>query len=100
MDYNQRRFWCLMNPSMSKPSATSLVDFIVNCRPVSAAQGTTVAAALLHAGIATRKSVSGQPRNPLCAMGVCMECCATVDGIKHVRTCQVSVLQGMNVVTE
>ena len=90
----------LMNRSTSAQSAKPDVDFNVNGRPISATQGTTIAAALLHAGIATRKSVSGEPRNALCAMGVCMECCATVDGIKHVRTCQVQVQPGMNVVSE
>ncbi len=89
-----------MNRSTSAQSAKPDVDFNVNGRPISATQGTTIAAALLHAGIATRKSVSGEPRNALCAMGVCMECCAMVDGIKHVRTCQVRVQPGMNVVSE
>jgi predicted molibdopterin-dependent oxidoreductase YjgC len=90
----------LMNQPTSAQSAKPRVDFTVNGRLISAAGGTTVAAALLHAGIATRKSVSGEPRDPFCAMGVCMECCATVDGIKHVRTCQINVQQGMNVVTQ
>ena len=78
----------------------STVQFTVNGKLVSATRGATLAAALMNAGIATRKSVSGEARNPLCAMGICMECCATVNGMQHVRTCQVAVEAGMEVVTE
>jgi predicted molibdopterin-dependent oxidoreductase YjgC len=87
-----------MNSSTSAKPADPRVDFTVNGRPISAPQGTTVASALMNTGVATRESVSGEARSPLCAMGICMECCATVNGIKHVRTCQVNVQQGMNVV--
>jgi D-hydroxyproline dehydrogenase subunit gamma len=89
-----------MNRLTSAESAKPDVEFNVNGRPISAAQGTTVAAAILHAGIAVRQSVSGEPRSPLCSMGICMECCATVNGVGHVRTCRVVVQTGMNVVTE
>jgi len=89
-----------MNRSASSQFATPFVDFTVNGKTFSVPQGTTMAAALLHAGIASRQSVSGEPRHPLCGMGICMECCATVDGAVHVRTCQVEVQPGMNVVTE
>jgi D-hydroxyproline dehydrogenase subunit gamma len=88
-----------MYPSTSTESVGARVDFTINGSPISAPQGTTVTAALVNAEVATRRSVSGQVRSPLCAMGICMECCATVNGIKHVRTCQVNVQQGMNVVT-
>jgi sarcosine oxidase subunit alpha len=47
-----------------------------------------------------RFSVTGQPRGPLCGMGICMECRATVDGVPHRRTCQVVCAPGMEVVTE
>jgi hypothetical protein len=88
-----------MNSLTSAESVRARVDFTINGSPISAPQGTTVAAALVNAEVATRRSVSGEVRSPLCAMGICMECCATVNGIKHVRTCQVNVQQGMNVVT-
>ncbi len=79
-----------------KPTA---VDLTINGRLVSVPSGLNIAVALLQAGIALRTSVSGEPRGPLCAMGICMECCAKVNGIAHVRTCQVVVQQGMEVVT-
>jgi hypothetical protein len=87
-----------MNSPTSAQPVEPRVDFTLNGRPISAPKGTTLAAALMNAEFATRRSVSGEARNPLCAMGICMECCATVNGIKHVRTCQVNVQQGMNVV--
>jgi sarcosine oxidase subunit alpha len=63
--------------------------------------GTTVAAAVVSAGVvAFRRSVTGQPRGPLCGMGICFECRATVDGVMHQRTCQMLVREGMEVVTD
>ncbi|UWZ81706.1 (2Fe-2S)-binding protein [Occallatibacter riparius] len=58
-----------------------------------------MAAAMMLAGTACHTSVSGEPRGPLCGMGICMECRATVDGVAHVRTCQVLVKDGMRVTT-
>jgi D-hydroxyproline dehydrogenase subunit gamma len=89
-----------MRRSISAQIATPTLTLTINGGPISVAQGTSVAAALLQAGVAARTSVSGEPRNPFCAMGVCMECCATVNGVKHVRTCQVTAHPGMEVVTE
>ena len=83
----------------SAQAAEATVELIVNGKLMSVPHGASIAAALMHAGVATRKSVSGEPRNPLCAMGVCMECCATVNGIQHMRTCQIVVQPGMEVVT-
>jgi hypothetical protein len=67
---------------------------------VQAAEGVTLAVALLAAGrMRFRTSVSGQPRGPLCGMGVCMECRLSIDGEKHRLACQVVVREGMEVVT-
>lgn len=88
-----------MRRSISAQIANPTITLTINGSPVSVAEGATVAAALFEASIAARKSVSGEPRNPLCAMGVCMECCATVNGVQHVRTCQLIVQPGMEVVT-
>ncbi|HBY64443.1 MAG TPA: hypothetical protein DEH78_31880, partial [Solibacterales bacterium] len=51
----------------------------------------TLAAQFMTEGRAFRTSVGGQPRAPLCGMGVCYECRATVEGVPHVRTCQVAL---------
>jgi sarcosine oxidase subunit alpha len=58
-----------------------------------------VAAAVVMAGEPCRFSVSGEPRGPLCGMGICMECRATVNGVPHRRTCQMTCAPGMEVVT-
>lgn len=60
----------------------------VNGRQVSISVGATVAAAMMIAGQPCRTSVTGEPRGPLCGMGICYECRAVVNGIPHSRTCQ------------
>ncbi len=48
----------------------------------------TVAAALENAGRSIlRRSVSGEPRGVLCAMGVCFECRMDIGGVPHRRAC-------------
>jgi predicted molibdopterin-dependent oxidoreductase YjgC len=64
------------------------------------AAGTNLAAALVGAGVlAFRRSVGGQPRGPLCAMGICFECRVTVDGRPHVLACGTLCRAGMEVRT-
>lgn len=80
-----------------------LVNLRVDGRSVGVAPGTTVAAAVAIAANAlagvTRRSVGGQPRAPLCGMGVCQECRVTVDGRAHVLSCQTLCAPGMDVQT-
>lgn len=71
----------------------------VNGKPMRVAAGTTVAAAVMNCGERCRFSVRVEPRGPLCGMGICMECRATVDGVPHRRTCQLLCAAGMEVVT-
>ena len=71
----------------------------VNGVPVTVTSGTTVAAAILMTGAPIRRSVTGEPRGPLCGMGICFECRATIDGVPHQRTCQIVCAQGMEVHT-
>jgi hypothetical protein len=72
----------------------------VNGTPVRVAEGSTVAVALLVAGMSARSSVNGSLRSPLCAMGVCMECRAEVDSVLHSRTCQIVCKPNMQVRTQ
>ena len=61
----------------------------------------TVAAELANGGaVSSRISVTGEPRGPLCGMGICFECAVTVDGEPHVRSCQLLAKPGMLVETE
>ena len=72
----------------------------VNEVPVHVERGSTVAVALLLAGVPARKSVNGSPRSPVCGMGVCMECRAEVNGVLHSRTCQIECEPNMQVRTQ
>lgn len=74
-------------------------SIIVNGRQVQVAEGTSVAAAMMMANEPCRISVLGEPRAPLCGMGICMECRATVNGVRHRRTCQILCTPAMEVVT-
>jgi hypothetical protein len=71
------------------------VTLWINGRSVQMERESTVSAALLKAGVACRRSVTGELRTALCGMGVCFECRATVNGIPHRRTCQLTCLEGM-----
>jgi sarcosine oxidase subunit alpha len=65
---------------------------------VEADDATTVAAALINAGINRfRTSVTGEPRGPLCAMGICFECRVTIDGVSQRRACLELCRPGMKV---
>ena len=69
-------------------------------REIAVAEGTSVAAALLGAGVARfRSSITGEPRGPVCGMGVCMECRVTIDGEAHRLACQTLCREGMEVMT-
>ncbi|HUO09699.1 MAG TPA: (2Fe-2S)-binding protein [Phycisphaerae bacterium] len=78
----------------------SQIDFTVNGKKLSAADGVTVAAALMSNGILQfRKSATGESRGPVCGMGICFECTVTINGRPHQRACQVLVARGMEVAT-
>ncbi len=72
----------------------------VNGRETNVERGTTVAVAVMLATeTGFRTSVTGQPRGPLCGMGICYECRVTIDGMAHARSCQIVCEDGMRVVT-
>ena len=76
------------------------VDFVVDGKSQRATAGSSVAAALLNAGIwHVRDAVDGAPRAPLCGMGICYECRVTIDGVAHQRACLVPIAEGMIVGT-
>jgi predicted molibdopterin-dependent oxidoreductase YjgC len=78
-----------------------MITFVVNGRPLRVRPGTSVAAALVGAGVhAFRRSVTGEPRGPVCGMGVCFECRITVDGVAHRLACQTPCTAGMEVRTD
>ena len=77
------------------------VVVVVNGELVTMPAGSMVSAAILKAGISSfRKSVSGEPRGPLCGMGICFECRLKINGLAHRRSCQVIVEDGMKIETD
>jgi hypothetical protein len=72
----------------------------INGASATVAAGSTVAAAILASGAVTfRKSVTGEPRGPLCGMGICYECRVTIDGEPHARSCQIVCREDMVIET-
>jgi D-hydroxyproline dehydrogenase subunit gamma len=72
----------------------------VNGVLVEVAPASTVAVAAAIAAQSCRTSVSGQPRGPLCGMGICFECRVTINGKPHCRSCQILCEPGMEVRTD
>jgi predicted molibdopterin-dependent oxidoreductase YjgC len=78
-----------------------MIRLRVDGKDVFAFEGSTVLAAVMAAGRThVRRSVGGEPRGALCGMGVCHECRLVVDGMEHVKACQVTVAEGMEVLTD
>ena len=69
----------------------------INGKDVLVKTGTSVAAAVLSSGQTCRTSVTGEPRSPLCGMGICFECRMTIGGRPHTRACQVLCEPGLEI---
>jgi D-hydroxyproline dehydrogenase subunit gamma len=77
------------------------VTLTVNGKSVSVPAGSMVSTAVAAAGVTTfRRSVTGEPRAPLCGMGICFECRVTIGGRAHSRSCQIPAAPGMEVRTD
>ncbi|MCS3745002.1 MULTISPECIES: (2Fe-2S)-binding protein [unclassified Xanthomonas] len=79
---------------------SAMVRLYVDAQPVDVPAGASVAAAVAQATLQFRQSSSGQPRAPLCGMGVCFECRVRIDGVAQQRACLVDVHEGMQVRTD
>ena len=76
------------------------ISITVDGVPRRVAADVTLAAALLGAGVtAFRRDSRGNPRAPVCGMGTCFECRITVDGVRDVRACVITVREGMRIET-
>jgi aerobic-type carbon monoxide dehydrogenase small subunit (CoxS/CutS family) len=78
----------------------SQITVTVNGAPVGVPSGATVAVAIAMAGQPCRTSVTGEPRGPLCGMGICFECRVSINGMPHCRSCQILCEPGMEVRTD
>ncbi len=76
------------------------VAVTVNGRKMTVGSHDTVAAAVAQAGLtASRRSVTGHARGPLCGVGLCMECVVTIDSCSGRLSCQTLCREGMVIVT-
>ncbi|NPV59815.1 MAG: (2Fe-2S)-binding protein [Actinobacteria bacterium] len=89
------------HPVLDKFTGGREVVIFVDGEPLSAREGEPVAAALYAAGRRVTRYArhTGEPRGPFCMIGLCAECCMTVDGVSNVRTCRIPVREGMRVDT-
>lgn len=79
---------------------TERIEIYVDGTTILVARGTSIASALLDAGVTTfRTSPGGSGRAPLCGMGVCYECRVTIDDVPHQRACLRTVEPGMRIAT-
>ena len=77
------------------------VTLLVDGKAVTVPEGSMVSTAVAAAGVnGYRRSVRGEPRGPLCGMGICFECRVTIDGRAHCKSCQVVCRAGMEVRTD
>jgi predicted molibdopterin-dependent oxidoreductase YjgC len=79
---------------------STAVRLTVDAQPVEVADGSSVAAAVAQVQSMFRRSREGQPRAPLCGMGVCFECRVRIDGVAQLRACMIAVREGMQVQTD
>jgi hypothetical protein len=77
------------------------ITLSVNGRSITVPEGSAVSTAVALSGEAAfRRSVTGQPRAPLCGMGICFECRVTINGQPHARSCQIICRDRMDVRTD
>ncbi len=69
------------------------IEITVNGRAIEVPEGTTIAAAIIRAGVTSFR----KDRGPLCGMGICFECRVTLNGRAHERSCQTLCQPGMKV---
>jgi hypothetical protein len=71
-------------------------------KPVVAAPGQTVAAALWAAGVRSWRTTrgTGAPRGLFCGIGVCFDCLVTIDGEPNQRACLVPARPELVVTTQ
>ncbi len=81
------------------PDNPERVSITFEGRALRVGKGLNLAAALLEAGVTHFRDtpVTGAPRGPFCAMGVCFDCLVVVDGVPNQQSCLIEVRDGMEV---
>ncbi|MBV9265141.1 MAG: (2Fe-2S)-binding protein [Acidobacteriaceae bacterium] len=75
------------------------VQLRVDGKAVTVPAGATVAVAVALAAGFCRRSITGEPRGPVCGMGICFECRVMINGEPHCRSCQILAEANMDVRT-
>lgn len=77
------------------------VEIFINGKACAAYEGETVLAALAASGHKTLRQSRkrGEPRGPLCGMGVCYECLVTINQRPNQKACMAQVEDRMEVIT-
>jgi predicted molibdopterin-dependent oxidoreductase YjgC len=77
--------------------ATATLRLTFNGTEIVAAEGESVATALLAAGISSVRDspVGNAPRGPYCLTGVCFECLVEIDGMPNRQACMTPARNGM-----
>lgn len=80
-------------------NAREAVSVSFDGRPLMAAPGQSIGAALVSNGITAWRSTrkDARPRGLFCGIGVCFDCLVTVDGVANQRACLVEVQKGMEI---
>lgn len=81
-------------------SGSAVIRLQVDGQVIEVLGGSSVAAAIAQVTPYFRRSPSGQPRAPLCGMGVCFECRVDIDGVGQLRACMIPAREGMQVRTD
>jgi len=80
-----------------EPAHEHTFAFSWNGQEIRAHRGATILGALLASGhrVLRTTRIAGEPRGPLCGIGVCYECLVTVDGKPNRRACVTTARPGM-----
>ena len=81
-------------------SGSAVIRLQIDGQAIEVRRGSNVAAAIAQVTPYFHRSPSGQPRAPLCGMGVCFECRVEIDGVGQLRACMIPAREGMRVRTD
>jgi predicted molibdopterin-dependent oxidoreductase YjgC len=78
---------------------TDRVNATYNGKPIAAAEGVTVGAALMANGVHAWRSTrhNSQSRGLFCGIGVCFDCLVEIDGEPNQRACMVRLSEDMDI---
>ena len=74
-----------------------MITFQLNGQLQTAAEGQSVAAALLtiQERVTRHTRITGKPRGIFCGIGSCFDCLLIIDGLSNQRSCVIEIKEGM-----